>query len=170
MPALLEYECPSCGGSLQFDSTLQKLRCPFCESEFETDAVKPKADQPDTGWQEGETVSTYACQSCGGEILCDSSTAATRCPYCDSPVVMKERLTGTLRPDLVIPFKLDKEAAKAALMKHISGKILLPKCFKSENRIDQIQGIYVPFWLYDAHTGADIRYRATRVRHWSEIL
>ena len=162
MPALLEYECPACGGGLRFDPGLQKVKCPYCETEFEMSALTDADSAP------AEAVNAYVCQSCGGEVLCDDTTAATHCPYCDSPVVMKERLTGAIRPDLVIPFKLDKEAAKAALTKHISGKILLPKCFKAENRIDRIQGLYVPFWLYDAETDADISYRATRVRHWSD--
>ena len=167
MPALLEYECPACGGGLEFDPLLQKVKCPYCESEFDVADLKGK-DVPSAEQPQQEQMNTYICKSCGGEILCDDSTAATHCPYCDSPVVMKERLAGTLRPDLVIPFKLDKEAAKAALQKHISGKVLLPKCFKSENRIDRIQGMYVPFWLYDAETDGDITFRATRVRHWSD--
>lgn len=167
MPALLEYECPACGGGLEFDPLLQKVKCPYCESEFEVADLKSK-DVPLAEEPAQEQMNTYICQSCGGEVLCDESTAATHCPYCDSPVVMKERLAGTLRPDLVVPFKLDKEAAKAALQKHISGKVLLPKCFKSENRIDRIQGLYVPFWLYDADTDADVTFRATKVRHWSD--
>ena len=167
MPALLEYECPACGGGLEFDPLLQKVKCPYCESEFDVADLKGK-DVPSAEQPRQEQMNTYICKSCGGEILCDDSTAATHCPYCDSPVVMKERLAGTLRPDLVIPFKLDKEAAKAALQKHISGKVLLPKCFKSENRIDRIQGMYVPFWLYDADTDADASFSATVVRHWSD--
>ena len=177
MATLLEYECPACGGALQFDSKLQKVKCPYCDSEFEVDVMKGKdvdleqdmeQSEPECQWHEGENVYTYVCQSCGGEILCDANTAATSCPYCNNPVVMKERLAGSLRPDLVIPFQLDKEAAKAALQKHISGKILLPKCFKSDNHIEKIQGIYVPFWLHDATTDADITYHATKVRHWSD--
>lgn len=182
MATLLEYECPSCGGALQFDSGLQLVKCPFCDSEFPVDTFldrdafleeeapqqAPQEETQDNLWQEEEKISSYLCQSCGGEIICDESTAATSCPYCDSPVVMKERLAGTLRPDLVIPFKLDKEAAKAALQKHVSGKVLLPKCFKSENRIEKLQGIYVPFWLYDAQADGDVHYKATKVRTWSD--
>ena len=173
MPTLLEYECPSCGGTVAFDAQLQKIKCPYCESVFELDQVKPKVEKEasappaeDPNWS--EQMNSYVCQSCGGEILCDANTAATSCPYCESPVVMKGRLEGTLRPDLVIPFKLDKQAAKAALLKHVSGKILLPKCFKSENRIEKLQGVYVPFWLYDASSQGDARYHATRVRTWSD--
>ena len=66
------------------------------------------------------------------------------------------------------PFKLDKKAAQAALKKHLSGKLLLPKVFKDENHIREIKGIYVPFWLYDAQVDADFHYRATRLRHWSD--
>ena len=173
MPTLLEYECPSCGGTVAFDAQLQKIKCPYCESIFELDQVKPKTEQEasappeeDPNWS--EQMNSYVCQSCGGEILCDANTAATSCPYCESPVVMKGRLEGALRPDLVIPFKLDKQAAKAALLKHVSGKILLPKCFKSENRIEKLQGVYVPFWLYDASSQGEARYHATRVRTWSD--
>lgn len=173
MPTLMEYECPSCGGAVAFDAQLQKIKCPYCDSVFDLDQVKPKEEtaaepQPveDPGWSEG--VNNYVCQSCGGEIICDANTAATSCPYCESPVVMSTRLEGNLRPDLVIPFKLDKKAAKEALKKHTSGKILLPKCFKSENHIEKLQGVYVPFWLYDASAGGDVHYHATKVRHWSD--
>lgn len=57
---------------------------------------------------------------------------------------------------------------KAALSNHFKGKKLLPKVFSKENHIDEIKGIYVPFWLFDADTDAYIRYKATKVRHWSD--
>ena len=53
-------------------------------------------------------------------------------------------------------------------MKFYSGKRLLPKVFKDQNHIDEIKGVYVPFWLFDADADADIRYRATQVRCWSD--
>jgi len=183
MATLLEYKCPACGGALNFDSELQKMKCPYCDTEFEMEALEALdqelnqtqedmtwQEQPQSQWQEEEQAQlrSYICNSCGGEIVTDDTTAATSCPYCDNPVVMSAHFAGSLRPDLVIPFKLDKEAAMAALKKHLSGKPLLPKLFKSENRIEKIQGVYVPFWLFDADADADIRYRATRVRSWSD--
>ncbi|MGN1415595.1 MAG: hypothetical protein ACI4XF_02040, partial [Oscillospiraceae bacterium] len=110
----------------------------------------------------------YVCRSCGGEIVSDENTAATACPYCGSPVVMTGQFSGALKPDFVIPFKLDKEAAKKALNDHCKGKKLLPKIFKDENHIDEIKGVYVPFWLFDADAGAEIRYKATKLRTWSD--
>ena len=184
METLLEYKCPACGGALSFDSSLQKMKCPYCDTEFEVAALqeldealkqeKPSdftwESQPEGQWtaEETEGLRTYVCQSCGGEIVGDLNTAATSCPYCDNPVVMAGQFTGTLRPDLVIPFQLDKEQAKAALQQHLNKKPLLPKLFKSQNRIESIQGIYVPFWLFDTDADANIRYKATRIHCWSD--
>lgn len=81
---------------------------------------------------------------------------------------MMVQFAGALRPDYVIPFKLDKKAAKAALAMHYGGKHLLPKVFKDQNHIDEVKGVYVPFWLFDADADAHVRYKATRVRTWSD--
>ena len=128
------------------------------------------SDEAGSEWQDGESegLRTYVCKSCGGEIVGDANTAATACPFCGSPVVMTGQLSGALKPDYVIPFKLDKKAAKERLKKHLTGKRLLPKAFKSENHISEVKGIYVPFWLYDTDADADIRYRATKTRFWSD--
>lgn len=184
MANLQEYKCPCCGGAIAFDSTIQKMKCPYCDTEFEMDALKSYDDelqeeQADSmewetnaggEWQEGETegLRTYVCKSCGGEIVGDANMAATSCPFCDNPIVMMGQFSGALRPDLVIPFKLDKKAAKEGLMKHLTGKRLLPKIFKDQNHIDEIKGIYVPFWLFDTDVDANVRYRATKLRVWSD--
>lgn len=181
---LLEYKCPCCGGAIAFDSGLQKMKCPYCDTEFEMETLKAlDAQLKECGtdemnwdarendeWQNGEEeqLRSYVCKSCGGEIIGDADTAATSCPFCGNPVVMMQQFSGALRPDYVIPFKLDKKAAKAGLMRHLQGKRLLPKVFKDENHIDEIKGIYVPFWIFDAEAEADINYRATRVRAWSD--
>ncbi len=83
-------------------------------------------------------------------------------------MAFSEKLKGDLKPDLIIPFKLDKEDAKRALKKHFKGKPLLPRVFADENHIDEIKGVYVPFWLFDADTDSTIRYKGTRVNFWSD--
>lgn len=184
MAVMQEYKCPCCGGAIAFDSATQKMKCPYCDSEFEMEALKAYDNelnnqqednmqwdtQAGSQWGEGETtgLGTYSCQSCGGEIVGDETTAATSCPYCGNPVVFMGQFSGDLKPDYVIPFKLDKKAAKESLLKHYKGKILLPKAFKDQNHIDEIKGIYVPFWLFEADANAHIRYKATRVRRWSD--
>lgn len=184
MSTLQEYKCPCCGGSIAFDSGSQKMKCPYCETEFDMETLEgydadlrgEKGDhmtwetEAGSQWQDGETdgLRTYVCKSCGGEIVGYESVAATICPFCDNAVVMMDNLSGVLKPDLVIPFKLDKKAAKENLKKHLTGKRLLPKVFKDQNHIDEIKGIYVPFWLFDTDADAQIRYRATKVRYWSD--
>ncbi len=185
MSELQQYKCPCCDGSIEFDTVSQSMKCPYCGTEFEVEALKEydkilkneeHSDHMEwdcshaSQWQEDEknSVHSYICNSCGGEILTDLSTAATECPYCGNAVVMLDRFTGDLKPDLVIPFKLDKKAAIDALSKHLSGKKLLPKSFKSKNHLDEIRGIYVPFWIFDTKAKASIRYKATRVRAWSD--
>lgn len=184
MAVLQEYKCPCCGGAIAFDSASQKMKCPFCDTEFEMETLASydnelKNEQADdmnwetaagTEWQNGEAdgLRTYVCKSCGGEIVGDENTAATSCPFCDNPVVMTGQFSGALKPDFVIPFKLDKKAAKEALNRHYSGKWFLPKVFKDQNHIDEVKGVYVPFWLFDAQADANIRYKATRVKTWSD--
>lgn len=184
MAGWIEYECPCCGGMIEFDSSTQKMKCPYCDTEFDVDAMKAyeaektaeHTDKMDwesrTGneWTEAEKkdMQIYICQSCGGEILCDQTTTATQCPYCNNNIVLQGKLEGDLRPDYVIPFKLDKKAAKEGLKRHLEGKKLLPRVFKDENHIDEVKGVYVPFWLFDAKVDASARYRATKIRVWSD--
>lgn len=184
MSELLQYKCPCCSGAIEFDSKAQKMKCPYCDTEFDVEALLSyNEDINDTSddemnWEESdlniwddedvENIRVYSCKSCGGEIVGDKTTAATECPFCGNPVVVTEFVSGDYKPDLVIPFKLDKKAAKEGLMKHLEKKPLLPKVFKSENKIDEIKGIYVPFWLYNADVDADIKYRATRLMSWSD--
>lgn len=183
MAQAMEYKCPCCGGAIAFDSSRQKMKCPYCDSEFEIDSLKDyeqelKQEKPDEmnwetsaggEWEQGETdgMRVYTCQSCGGEIVGDETMAASTCPYCGNNIVLKGQFSGDLRPDYVIPFKLDKKAAKEGLKKHFKGKWLLPRVFSEENHLEEIKGVYVPFWLFDADTDAHIRYRATRIRAWS---
>ncbi len=180
---VIEYKCPCCGGKIEFDSKSQKMKCPYCDTEFDVETLKDYDDilkqekkQDNIKWNkenenmfsESETdgISVYVCKSCGGEIIAEDTVGATSCPFCGNPVVIAGKFAGNLKPDYVIPFKLDKKAAKEKYKSYISGKKLLPKVFADENHIDEIKGIYVPFWLFDADANGSIRYKATKVRSW----
>lgn len=180
----VQYKCPCCGGFIAYDSAAGKMKCPYCDTEFELETLKSydeslKNDKSDDmNWisddekerfdGDGDGMCVYVCQSCGGEIIAEKTTAAASCPFCGNPTIFKSQLSGELKPDYIIPFKLDKKAAKEALKKHLTGKKLLPKLFKSENHIDEIKGVYVPFWLFDTDADAEARYHATRTRFWSD--
>ena len=116
---LMEYKCPNCGGAIRFDTAAQKMKCPYCDTEFDMDTLKDydnilNGDEKETinwsapkgSWEEGERdgLSVYSCNSCGGEIVGDDTLGATSCPFCGNPVVMTGKWEKGLRPDLVIPF------------------------------------------------------------------
>lgn len=182
--SVLEYKCPCCGAGLKFSGAEQKLSCEYCDNTFELETVQEynaslnMTDTQGFGWDEQQTAEwsaeeqsqmrSYICNSCGGEIITDGTTAATFCPYCENPAVLPGNVSGGLRPDAVIPFKTTKEDAQKAFLKLCQGKRLLPKDFTSENRLEKITGMYVPFWLYECSGDVDGQYKATRVRHWSD--
>ena len=181
MAQLHEYECPKCGGGLVFDPSIQMLRCPYCESHYSIEEVQSVDESLDNPGEEQNAPDNYAdssesadglmsylCKSCGGEIIGTATLAASSCPFCGNPVVMMGQFSGNLKPDYVIPFKLDKNAAKDALRKHLEGKKLLPKVFKDENHIDEIKGIYVPFWFYDTVADADLSFDAFKTKTYDD--
>jgi predicted RNA-binding Zn-ribbon protein involved in translation (DUF1610 family) len=174
-----EYKCPNCGGTVNFDSSSQKMKCPYCDTEFEIAALEEyqkevAAAKDNFGWakeeagQEWETgeledLSSGSCPSCGAELLGDANTVAMVCPCCGNAQIVSKRLSGFLKPDYVIPFKLEKENAAKALKNFCTGKKLLPDFFVKENHINNMQGVYVPFWLFDAEASGRVCYRATKV-------
>jgi len=181
--AVTEFKCPNCDGGVNFDSASQQMKCPFCMSTFDVDALNSLKDcigeekdnvewptHDDAEWVSGEQegMRLYSCNSCAGEIIADATTGATSCPFCGNPVIMKGNFSGCAKPDCIIPFKLDRKMAIDALTKHLSGRRLLPQSFKSSKRLGEIKGVYVPFWLFNAEVEANMRYKATITRSWSD--
>ena len=183
----VNYQCPACGGPLRYDGTKALLVCDHCDSEFALADIEERyADKQQAAEEKAQAATVdasnaandevdaaalngaYVCSSCGAELVCDDTTAVSECPYCGNPVVAAGRFTGEFRPDLVIPFKLDRKAAEAALAEHYQGKILLPKSFAGGNRIKEVQGVYVPFWLMDADATGRATFEATRTRRHRE--
>ncbi len=184
------YQCPCCGAELNFSAADGTMKCDYCDSELDIAAVKEYnqsriraeaaaaqtedelpsySDMPESEeeWAEDD-MNIYVCPFCGAEIVTDETTAASKCPYCDNNMVYNAKLSGEFKPDVIIPFKVTKEQAEAALKKFYEGKFFLPKSFKSENRIQEIKGVYVPFWIYDCDVDGAFTYDATRSRTWSD--
>ena len=74
----------------------------------------------------------YSCQSCGSEIVADETTGATTCPFCNNKITMKGQFAGDLKPDYIIPFKLDKKNAKEKYYKHLEGKNIFRRYSKKK--------------------------------------
>lgn len=185
MADIIEFKCPNCDGAIHFDSHLQKMKCPFCSAEIELESLKeldqsldelPASKdlsveaQEDRIWSDEEAtgLQVYSCQSCGGQLITDETTIATSCPYCDNPVALSDRLSGDAKPELIVPFQLDKQEAVKHFHHHLTGKRLLPAVFKDEQHIKEIKGLYVPFWIFDADVASDFRFKGTKNRNWSD--
>ncbi len=200
MPSqLTNYQCPACTGPLRFDGSSGRLQCDYCGSSFTTAEIekiyKEKLEQAEQAaveqlaaeaageeetegdsdlWDaEQDGMKIYQCPSCGAQLICDATTAATSCPYCGNPTVVPGQFHGMLKPDYILPFRLSKEQALASLKDYYKGKKLLPKQFSDQNHLEEIKGMYVPFWLFDGKVIADMSYRATRVmsaQHGNEMV
>lgn len=185
-----EFKCPACTAPLHFSEETGRLECDYCGSSFSVEemesrsaekeqqaaeafekaAAEAKADAKDwdgpdaqDSWGEAGThLKNYSCPSCGAELICDEATAATSCPYCGNNAIIPGQFRGALKPELVIPFQIGKDEAVKALKAHYKGKPFLPKSFSDENHIQEIKGIYVPFWLFDGQAEADVSFAATR--------
>lgn len=179
-----KLECDYCGSS--FD--VAEIEALYARKEAEAAAAKQAADAKaeaaqaakaeaaeaaaaSGGWDtsdlsrdwgaEADGLRVYSCPSCGAELICDQSTAATACPYCGNPAIVPGQFSGALRPDSILPFRLSKDDAVQALRAHYKGKPFLPRSFTSANHIEQIQGVYVPFWLFDGGAEGAASYRAS---------
>lgn len=175
------YQCPNCTGPLRFDGQTGQLACDYCGAGMDVSLVQqlyadqeqaaskaePRWDTTTAGgtWSDEEAahIRAYSCPSCAAELICDDTTAATSCPYCGNPTIVPGQFAGQLKPDYVIPFTLDKAAAVEALKKYYKGKKFLPRSFTSDNRLEEIKGIYVPFWLFDGRADVNMRFRGTIV-------
>ena len=114
-----------------------------------------------SGWgSDAAHMRAYNCTKCGAELICGDTTAATSCPYCGNNTVIPGKFAGVDRPDYVIPFKVDKKQAVSAFKNYYKGRKLLPSSFESENHIEEIKGVYVPFWMFSGRVEGSAEYEA----------
>ena len=98
--------------------------------------------------------------------MVSENTTATTCVYCRSTAIIDERLENELTPNSIIPFKKTKEEAMEAFLKMGIRKWFVPKEFTKKKNIREIQGIYIPFWLFDFCLEAHIAGKGIRLSTW----
>ena len=190
---ITNYQCPACTGPLKYAGDSGKLECEYCGSTLTVEQTEGLFEEKDQAASQAmaeemaqeaeekldsegeyetsgdywdftaEGLRAYNCPSCGAELIMDQTTAATSCPYCGNPSIIPGVFTETLKPEYIIPFKLNKDDAVQALKNYYKGKKLLPKAFAEKNHIQEIKGVYVPFWLFDGKAEADMSFHGTRI-------
>ena len=171
MSASMTFKCPCCGGFLEFDPTQQKFKCHYCGQSLSEEELR---DQSEAREAEAEAVQaeaapaedhlkSYQCQMCGAEIVTDETTAATRCYFCHSPVVLHDRLDDDFRPDGLIPFKLSKENAEKQFLAHVQRKKFVDRAFFNGAQLEMFSGVYYPWWYADVEGNATFEGEGKRV-------
>lgn len=164
-----EAECPSCGGSFQFNPATSNLKCPYCE--FESDIPDPE-DESDrivqemdfreaasrNGFDWGAQKKSVICGSCAAEAIYDSLQIASVCPYCDSNQLMEAVVEDALPPNGVIPFEITVKQAAENFGIWLKRRWFTPRAAKEKAKPDSFQGVYLPHWTFDSKTAS--RYNA----------
>ena len=166
---VLDHKCPNCSAVLKYNPHGDNFKCEYCNSEFTiVDLMKyEKKNKKEIEKVEKSTpVDTYICSNCGAEIVVDANTSATSCVYCRNTAILKNKLQGEFNPKYIIPFKKTKEDAIEAFKKIGKGKIFMPKEFNMKKNINEISGIYIPFWLYDYEANGEIKADCKRITSW----
>lgn len=151
------YTCTSCGGIMVFDIESQMLKCPNCENsmpipENQSQIIEhgfTRSAMQRLSVQE-KTTETKQCQGCGAMVEISRDCTATQCAYCGASYVLAERQEEAVVPDGVAPFQIDKYAVGEIFNKWIRKRWLAPNELKRLYESDKIQGIYVPYWTFDA--------------------
>lgn len=168
------YHCPSCGAVMIYKAESGSITCEHCGRSMSAEEVQGSQDGQSI--PEGRSGSEnrehrraefrqYHCSSCGAEILTDSNTIASLCSFCGSPSLIKDRMVDELQPAKIIPFKITKEQAIEIYHKWTRSHPLISDVFKQKGVLEEIRGVYVPYWLYDFDTEVDMAAACTRTRY-----
>ena len=161
MESVKTYYCTNCGAVMEFDVSSQNLKCPSCGNEIEIKNDKSKVVEHQLTRkainsikaEEKKSIS-MECEGCGAIVEVDSTSTATTCPYCGSNYVLAKKQMDALIPDGVVPFRIDKVKIGEIYHDWIKSRWLAPNTLKSLYQTDKIQGIYMPFWTFDADVDA----------------
>ena len=171
------FPCAQCGGDYRFDPTSGTLLCAFCGSQQPLASAGPwgrtaagagVAEIPfDTGLAEHlpadalQEARVSHCPNCGGDVVFDGAEHAAECPFCTTPVVLGTARPRQIKPGAVLPFALDDEAARTAMTAWLGRLWFAPNGLQRYARKGRpMQGIYVPYWTFDAQS--DTQYRGQR--------
>lgn len=158
------FPCATCGSDLRFSPQDGVLKCDHCGFEQplnrEADTFSPIAEQDylralRDEQQQAETteIRQISCENCGARVEFDDDDHATECPFCASPVVIGTGEQRRIKPAAVLPFALEESTAHKRMNDWLGKLWFAPNGLQEYARKGRkMQGIYVPFWTYDAQT------------------
>ncbi len=151
------YYCESCGGVMEFDVGTQSLKCPHCDTVVpiinDTERIvehRLTTHAVQTIRAEEKATHTMECKGCGAKIEVDATSTATECPYCGSSYVLAGKQEDAIVPDGVLPFQVDKNRVGELFRQWMKGRWLAPGELKHLYQQERLQGIYIPYWTFDA--------------------
>ncbi|MDD6294155.1 MAG: hypothetical protein PUA71_10145 [Eubacteriales bacterium] len=156
------YYCSNCGGVMEFDVKTQSLKCPNCDTQVNIVNDKKKIIEHEFNKRVAKTIaveekqtSTMECKGCGAKVEVSPDCTATECPYCGSKYVLAEKQEAAIVPDGIVPFKVDKHKVQETFNKWINRRWLAPGKLKHLYESGKIQGVYIPYWTFDADVVCD---------------
>jgi len=154
------FPCEACGADIRWDPGVSALKCPYCGTEKVIAVTGHISEKPvdaalraprDLGW--GAERKVIACKSCGAHTTLEPNISASVCAFCGASAVVEVPADSKLvRPEGLLPFAIPKEKAIQTFQTWISGLWFRPNDLKSKSKISKLQGVYIPFWTFDAAT------------------
>jgi DNA-directed RNA polymerase subunit M/transcription elongation factor TFIIS len=171
--------CPNCGASLSYKPGTTSLVCEHCGSSFDikTESASPADAQKENdlsaalsaGWQAAQTQGqayVVKCPACGAQTALEKNMFSAECAFCGSPLTVQPDARTVANPQAVLPFKLEKDVAAADFNTWLRKLWFAPNDLKKRASSDRFNGVYLPFWTFDAAT--DTAYRGERGDHYTE--
>lgn len=166
--ATATYTCPKCGGDMKFDAAKGMLACPFCghtmpspetsEIVQEHDLIEALRDTSGKAHGFGTALKSIKCQSCGATNNVAPNVTSTACPFCGSNQVVEQQPDPDLiQPESVIPFGVDEPRATGLFRDWLGRGLFHPNDLKKYGGGQKLNGVYLPFWTFDAHAESDWR-------------
>ena len=166
-----QNKCPKCGSTdIATNINTGKLKCAYCRFEFEPEKVTGLEENISnlhgeilgSGAQDivadTNDIMTFKCSSCGSEVVIDTSEAThARCHWCRSTLSVNQQIPNGAIPDVVLPFTVKKEDAKAEIEKFVGKrKFFANSKFKQEFTTDNIMGVYFPYMIVDVNAHSNL--------------
>lgn len=169
-----KFHCDGCGANVVFEPGAQALTCPYCGTEkaipqSEAEVVEHDLGEAlEKGFADAPTVDaqTISCGACGATARIDAHVTATRCAFCDAPLTTQPRAETVLQAQAILPFGVDHRDAKDAFSKWLAGRWFAPSDLSRRARSSGLDGVYLPFFTFDALT--ETWYRGERGDHYYE--